>query len=190
LRAAWELRRSFQNSSSRRLAWMERKARMFSSPGSPPNIASGADHFLAARLDHTGTDEETLTAKGAILHARDVVDEVGQFPFDCGGLGLAQALLSARSDQFLHLVFEQLPSPAPQTGFVVWALLADLRSAAYPFTSTLASCSIVVRKAWVIGLSLPCHRTPSVTGGKSSSGRSRICGLCLTLGMATDKPMP
>src|SRR5712691_4850797 len=75
-------------------------------------LAAGSDERLAPGLHHARTDEETLAAEGAILHPRHIVDEVTQLLLHRLGLGLAGAFFAGLSDEFLHLVFEQLPGPA------------------------------------------------------------------------------
>src|SRR5438045_4072735 len=46
------------------------------------------------------------------------------------------------------------------------------------------------RKASVRAVSRPRHKTPTTTGAKSSSFKTRMCDEVLAFGTATDKPMP
>src|SRR5467141_1171225 len=64
-------------------------------------LAAGSDDRLASRLDDTRADEETLPAKGAILHARHVVDEVTQFLLHHLGPGFAGAFFASLGDELL-----------------------------------------------------------------------------------------
>ena len=86
-------------------------------------LAPRADHRFAARFDHPGADEQALPAEGAILHPRDVVDEVAQFLFDGGGAGGAGALPPGLRNQGLHLVAKESARPAAESFFVVGVLL-------------------------------------------------------------------
>src|SRR5258706_236767 len=87
-------------------------------------LAPGTDNGLAARFDDSGTDEKAFATKSAILHTRDIADEVPQFFFDSLGLRLAGGLLAQLSNELLDLVIEQPLGPASESGFVVGMLFA------------------------------------------------------------------
>ena len=55
-------------------------------PEHPGLFAAGADDGLAPSFDDARTDEKALTAKRAVLHAFDVVDEVSQSCLDLPGV--------------------------------------------------------------------------------------------------------
>jgi len=60
LRATWELSLSFQNASSRRLVWIQRKAKMFSAPDSPQNIPD------CLHREPRGEQNRTICSRGVL----------------------------------------------------------------------------------------------------------------------------
>ena len=86
-------------------------------------FAPSSDHCFATRFNDARTDKEAFAAKGAVLHARNIIDEIGQFIFDGLGIGFAEAFLAGLRNQLLHLVVEQAAGPPPQPGFIVGVLL-------------------------------------------------------------------
>jgi hypothetical protein len=76
--AARELRRSFQKESSLRLAWMQRKARTFSAPGSLQNMPDCLQRFpMMVRQPASMAPEPMKYFFGqerAVLHTEDVAD--------------------------------------------------------------------------------------------------------------------
>ena len=87
-------------------------------------LAPGPNDGFAARFDHSRADEKGLATKSAVLHTRNIVEEVSQLFFDSFGLRLAVALLATLSDELLNLVIEQPLGPASESGFVVGMLFA------------------------------------------------------------------
>ena len=87
-------------------------------------FATGSDHGFTTCLNDARADKKALAAKGAVLHARDIVEEIGQFVFDRLGIGFAEAFLAGLRNQLLHFVVAQSASPASRPGFIFGVLLA------------------------------------------------------------------
>ena len=91
----------------------------------PPHarlFAAGADDGFAAGLDDPGADEQSLPAKRAVLHARDVVHEIAQGRVDRRRLGAAAGLPSAFVDEPLDAVAQESLGPTTQPRLVVGVL--------------------------------------------------------------------
>ena len=71
-----------------------------SSPEHSGLFAARADDGLAAGFNHARTNEETLFSEGAILHARDVIDEIAQCLLDVMGPAPVGRLLAGFSNEF------------------------------------------------------------------------------------------
>jgi hypothetical protein len=66
-------------------------------------FAAGTDDRFASGFHDARTDKVTCGAKGAILHALDIVLEISQFLLDCLRLRLTHALLAGFFNQRLNL---------------------------------------------------------------------------------------
>lgn len=68
------------------------------------------------------SDGSQTTSWRTVLHALDVVDEVGQFHFDGFCIDLARTLLAHLLNELLHPIFKQAFSPLMAAGFIIGML--------------------------------------------------------------------